>query len=59
MLQARLQKANDEGDLEAITDVTSSLDKIKMQISSMLNLDEDKEYEFTERELETGCLIVC
>lgn len=51
--QARLQKANDEGDLEAITDVTSSLDKIKMQISSMLNLDEDKEYEFTERELET------
>ena len=51
--QARLQKANDEGDLEAITDITSSLDKIKMQISSMLNLDEDKEYEFTERELET------
>ena len=51
--QTRLQKANDEGDLEAITDVTSSLDKIKMQISSMLNLDEDKEYEFTERELET------
>jgi len=51
--QTRLQKANDEGDLEAITDITSSLDKIKMQISSMLNLDEDKEYEFTERELET------
>lgn len=54
--QKDLNKANEDGDLEAITNLTASLDKIKMQISSILNLDEDKEYEFNEKELSTELL---
>ena len=54
--QKDLNKANEDGDLEGITNLTASLDKIKMQISSILNLDEDKEYEFNEKELSTELL---
>lgn len=52
-VQDDLNKANEDGDLEAISNLTASLDKIKMQISSMLDLEEDKEYEFNEQELTT------
>ena len=54
--QQDLNKANEDGDLEAISNLTASLDKIKMQISSMLNLEDDKDYEFNEKELSTELL---
>ena len=43
-----LGKATDEGDLETITSMTKSLDKIKMQIKSML--DKDSEDDNTSEE---------
>lgn len=54
--QQDLNKANEDGDLEAISNLTASLDKIKMQISSILNLEDDKDYEFNEKELSTELL---
>lgn len=45
-----LDKANDEGDLETITSMTTSLDKIKMQIKSMLDKDSEDD-NTTEEEL--------
>ena len=37
-----LNKANKEGDLEAITSITTALDKIKMQIRAILDKDEEE-----------------
>ena len=54
--QQDLNKANEDGDLEAISNLTASLDKIKMQISSILNLEDDKDYEYNEKELSTELL---
>ena len=54
--QQSLNKANEDGDLEAISNLTASLDKIKMQISSILNLEDNKDYEFNEQELSTELL---
>lgn len=45
-----LDKATEDGDLEAITSLTASLDKVKMQINSMLNRDREGE-ELSEEEL--------
>lgn len=45
-----LDKANDEGDLENITNLTTKLDKIVMQINSMSDRD-DENQELTEEEI--------
>lgn len=45
-----LEKANDEGDLETITSMTTSFDKIEMQIKSMLDKDSEDD-NTTEEEL--------
>lgn len=38
-VKASLERANDEGDIEAISNMTSLLDKKKMQIKSLLEID--------------------
>lgn len=48
--KSALDKANEDGDLEAITSMTASLDKVKMQINSMLNRDKEGE-ELSDNEL--------